>query len=31
VDLALPHLERIHELANVPTGVSWAGSSGRFG
>lgn len=31
VELALPHLQRIHELAEVPTGVSWAGSSGRFG
>ncbi len=31
VELALPHLEKLHELAEVPTGVSWAGSPGRFG
>ena len=31
VDLALSHLRGIYELAEVPTGVSWAGSSGRFG
>jgi glycosyltransferase involved in cell wall biosynthesis len=31
VDLALPHLERLRELAEVPTGVAWAGSSGRYG
>lgn len=31
VELALPHLERLHELDDVPTGVTWAGSSGRFG
>lgn len=30
-DLALPHLERLRELAEVPTGVEWAGSSGRYG
>jgi glycosyltransferase involved in cell wall biosynthesis len=31
VTLALPHLERLHQLAEVPTGVEWAGSPGRFG
>ncbi|MGH2710368.1 MAG: glycosyltransferase [Actinomycetota bacterium] len=31
VDLALPHLERLRELAEVETGVSWAGSPGRYG
>jgi glycosyltransferase involved in cell wall biosynthesis len=30
-ELALPHLERLRELAQVPTGVEWAGSSGRYG
>ena len=31
VDLALPHLERLRELAEVPTGVEWAGSRGVYG
>jgi glycosyltransferase involved in cell wall biosynthesis len=31
VSLALSHLERLHELAEVSTGVDWAGSSGRYG
>ena len=30
-ELALPHLERLRELAEVPTGVDWAGSSGTYG
>ena len=29
--LALPHLERLEELVDVPTGVEWAGSSGTYG
>jgi glycosyltransferase involved in cell wall biosynthesis len=29
--LALPHLERLKDLADVPTGVDWAGSAGRYG
>lgn len=31
VDLALPHLERLRELDDVPTGVDWAGTAGRYG
>jgi hypothetical protein len=30
-ELAMPHLERLRELAEVPTGVEWAGSSGTYG
>lgn len=30
-ELALPHLERLRELAQVPTGVEWAGVRGRYG
>ena len=31
IDLALPHVERLRQLDEVPTGVEWAGSSGRYG
>jgi glycosyltransferase involved in cell wall biosynthesis len=31
VHLALPHIERLRQLDEVPTGVEWAGSSGRYG
>jgi glycosyltransferase involved in cell wall biosynthesis len=31
VDLALPHVQGLRELAGVPTGVEWAGSPGRYG
>jgi glycosyltransferase involved in cell wall biosynthesis len=31
VDLALPHVQGLSELAGVPTGVEWAGSPGRYG
>jgi glycosyltransferase involved in cell wall biosynthesis len=29
--LVVPHLERLQRLADVETGVSWAGSPGRYG
>jgi glycosyltransferase involved in cell wall biosynthesis len=31
VDLGLRQVERVKEIADVPTGVEWAGYSGRYG